>query len=387
MTASDIDQWQLPGLLLHERFDTLREQGPVVPIRFMGADAWLITRHAELEQAFKDTENFPPHASYKLGIEPLIGETFQSMEEERNRFYRKLATPTFRPRQVERIDCSMLADVAHELIDKFVAQAEVDLTTAFTERYPYIVIARLLGIPRDEEEKFARWVVGILKFNWDPVEAIKCRDELWAYLDPIIEQRREQPEDDVISQLIHDELDGVRMTTEQVKSHIGIMFTAGSSTSHDSIGNLLYGLLTTGNNWREVVADPGLRDNAIEEALRWEAAVSILPRLSRGDRVVSFAGVDIQPNSFVMMGIAAANHDPAVFDEPHRFDIYRDSGKKITFGHGPRTCPGMHLARRELRVTLDTLLDRLPNLRLLESEKAAPTGTIFRNPPELLCRL
>ena len=75
----------------------------------MGSDAWLITRHAELEQVFKDTESFPPHASYKLGIEPLIGETFQSMEDERNRFYRKLATPTFRPRMVERLDCSMLS--------------------------------------------------------------------------------------------------------------------------------------------------------------------------------------------------------------------------------------------------------------------------------------
>jgi cytochrome P450 len=371
---------------LHTLLDKLREDAPIVPVRFMGSDAWLITRHAELEQVFKDTESFPPHASYKLGIEPLIGETFQSMEDERNRFYRKLATPTFRPRMVERLDCSMLSDVAHELFDKFVGEGRADLASDFTERYPYIVIARLLGIPRDEEEKFARWVVGILKFNWDPVEAIKCRDELWAYLDPIIEQRRTEPQDDVISQLIHDELEGVRMTPEQVKSHIGIMFTAGSSTSHDSIGNLIYGLLTTQNYWHELVADEGLRDNAIEEALRWEAAVSVLPRLSRSDGVASFCGVDIQPNTFVMMGIAAANHDPRVFEDPHRFNIFRDSSKKITFGHGPRTCPGMHLARRELRVTLDTLLERLPNLRLTAPENAAPTGTIFRNPREVVCR-
>lgn len=385
-SGTDIDRWTLPGMALHQEMDRLRAQGPVVPVTFMGAPSWLVTRHAELEQVFKDTEAFPPQLSYKAGIEPVIGETFQTMEEERNRFYRKLATPSFRPRMVDRLDSTLLADVAHELIDGFVADGCADLVKQFTERYPYIIIARVLGIPRDEEDKFFRWVMGILSFNWDPARALQCRDELWQYLDPLIDQRSAEPREDVISQLIHDELDGVRLTREQVKSHVGIMFTAGSSTSHDSIGNLLYALLTTGDCWQQVLAEPSLRDAAIEEALRWEPAVSVLPRLSSMERVVSFAGVDIQPGSFIMMGIAAANHDPAVFDDPHRFDICRDSPKKMTFGHGPRTCPGMHLARKELRVTLDTLLQRLPQLSLLEPETAAPSGTIFRNPEKLQCR-
>ncbi|TFH29755.1 MAG: cytochrome P450 [Myxococcales bacterium] len=382
----DVTAWELPGMELHELMDRLREQAPIVPVMFMGMPSWLITRQAELEQAFKDSEHLPPERAYKFGIEPLIGETFQSMSGERHRFYRKLATPTFRPRMVEQINFTMFSDVANELIDTFVDDGEADLVAQFTERYPHIVIARLLGLPRDEEEQFARWVVGILNFKLDPARARECRDQLWAYLDPVIDERTRNPKDDVISQLIRDEVDGVRMTREQVKSNVAIMFTAGSSTTHDSIGNLVYGLTTTEDYWERVRDRPELRDNAIEEALRWEPAVSFLPRLSQMAGSLPFAGVEIQPNSFVLMGIAAANHDPALYEAPHRFDIYRTSAKKMTFGHGVRLCPGMHLAKKEIRVSLDALLRRLPNLELTEREHSAPSGTIFRQPKQLRCR-
>ncbi|MFT4614595.1 MAG: cytochrome P450, partial [Bacteroidia bacterium] len=358
MLQQSVDTWRLPGLRLHALMDRLREQAPLVPVRFMDAPAWLITQHGALEVAFKDAESFPPHLTYQLGIEPVIGQTFQSMEGAQHRFYRKLATPTFRPRVVERMDETMLADVADELIEQFVSDGQSDLVAQFTERYPYMVIARLLGIPRNEEEQFSRWVVGILQFNWQPEQALRCRDELWAYLVPVLAERRRSPKDDVISQLLHDELDGVRMNNEQVLAHIGIMFTAGSSTTHNAIGNLLSGLLSGVGLWQDVRENAQLRDNAIEEALRWESAVSILPRLSRLDAATEFGGVELPPGSFVLMGICAANHDPEVFDEPHVFDIHRDSSRKITFGHGARTCPGMHLVRRELRVTLDILLER-----------------------------
>jgi cytochrome P450 len=383
----DMTTWELPGMELHHFMDELREQAPIVPISFLDTPSWLITRYDTLEQGFKDTEGLPPHRAYQFGIAPLIGENFQSMEGERHRFYRKLATPTFRPKMVEKIDNTLLEDVANELIDRFVTRETADIVEVFTEHYPYIVIARLLGIPRDEEAQFSRWVVGLLNFNSEPKRAYQCRDELWEYLDPVIEDRRHNPRDDVISQLIHDEIDGVRMDDALLKSHIGIMFSAGSSTTHDSIGNLLYGLLSTKNYWEQVRDYPELRDNAIEEALRWEAAVSFLPRMTREDQVTHIAGAEIPADTFVFMGIAAANHDPALCSNPHEYDIHRQECKMMTFGHGPRTCPGMHLARKELRVTLDVLLERLPNLELIDADAAAPSGTIFRNPNKLVCKL
>jgi cytochrome P450 len=382
----DVVKWELPGIQLHTLLDRLRAQAPTVPVKFMGMPSWLITRHAELQQVFRDIESFPPERAYKFGIEPLIGETFQTMSGDRHRFYRKLATPTFRPRMVEKLNFTMFADVANDLIDSFIEDGEADLVTQFTERYPHTIIARLLGLPRHEEQRFARWVVGILNFKKDPARARECRDELWTYLDPVVEDRRKNPQDDVISQLVHDEVDGIGLTAEQVKSNVAIMFTAGSSTTHDSIGNLVYGLATTEDYWEQVRENPELRENAIEEALRWEPAVSFLPRLSQTGRATPFAGVEIPPNSFVIMGIAAANHDPSVYDDPHRFDIFRKSPMKMTFGHGVRLCPGMHLAKKEIRVSLDTLLERLPNLTLTQPESAAPTGTIFRQPRQLHCK-
>lgn len=384
--AQDFSEWRLPGMELHRLMDDLRQQGPIAPIRFHGMPAYLITSHAALMRSFKDTENLPPHRAYQIGIAPLIGENFQSMSGARHRLYRKLATPTFRPRMVEKMDDGMLRDVANELIDRFVGSSEIDLVEDFTLLYPYVVIARLLGIPRDEEEKFADWVVGLLHFSTDPERAYQCRDELWAYLDPVIEDRRLNPKDDVISQLIHDEVDGVRMDDDLLKSHIGIMFSAGSSTTHDSIGNLLYGLLTT-DTWKQLRDNVGLRDSAIDEALRWEPAVSFLPRVTREGAVSRIEGVEVPADSFVFMGISAANHDPAVFENPHAFDILRqNNAKSMTFGHGPRMCPGMHLARVNLRTTLDCLLERLPELELISEQGAAPSGTIFRHPGTLRCR-
>lgn len=381
----DFDTLQLPGIELHQLMDDLRRQAPVVPVTFLGERVWLITDHAHVSAAFRDNNIFPPHTPYKIGIEPVIGETFQSMSGDRHRIFRKLATPTFRPRSVEHIDSDMLTSVANELIDTFINQAEVDLISEFTERYPFVVIARLLGIPKEEEEQFHRWVMAILRFRSNPEKAIACRDELWNYLDPVIADRREHPKEDVISQLIHHEVDDIQMTDEQVKSHVGIMFTAGSSTTHDSLGNILYALLVNNDNWQRVKNNPELRALSIEETLRWEPAVSILPRMSRSEEAIEFGGVTIEPNTFVLFGICAANHDASVFNDPHDYQIGRNVESMMTFGPGPRMCPGMHLARKELGVTLDLLIERLPNLRLIDLESSKPCGTVFRGPQRLLC--
>jgi cytochrome P450 len=134
------------------------------------------------------------------------------------------------------------------------------------------------------------------------------------------------------------------MTDDQIKSHIGIMFTAGSSTTHDSLGNLIYALLSTDNDWQRVKMDTSLRQKAIEETLRWEPAVSILPRMSAAGRTTTLGGVEMVADSFVLFAISAANHDASIFENPHEFDLDRNTEAIMTFGPGPRMCPGMHLA-------------------------------------------
>jgi len=375
-----------PGQEYHELLDALRERGPVVPVRFGDEPAWLITRHAELAAALRDNARFPPGAAYRRHTEPPIGRSFISMDEPEHQIYRKLATPTFRPTAVARADRAPLVELAHELIDEFVGESVSDLVQQFASRFPLAVICRALGIPREAEQDFQRWALGLLSFPFDPEGARRSGEEFTAYLEPLVRERRRVPKDDVISQLIAAEVEGRRLDDEEVLSHIRLLFPTGAETTSGAIGSLLYALLADAGVWKQVVEDPSQREAAIEELLRWESPVALTPRLA-ADTPIEFGGVQIPPGAWVLFCFAAANRDPRVYREPHRFDPTRRSGRLLTFGPGPRQCPGMHIARKELAVTLDVFCERLPDLRLLDPTASRPTGTVLRRPESLTVAL
>lgn len=372
-----------PGGQLHQRLAAHRETHPLTPARFAGEPAYVITGHRALADAFRDNERFPPADAYRITIEPVQGVTFQTMEDEQHRLYRRLATPAFRSRAVEAMEQEGLARLAHELIDRLQGQREADLAAAFTHRVAFLVITRMLGIPRDGEEVFRDWAVGFLEYPRDAERSRRCAEQINAYLAPIITERRREPRDDIISGLIAADADGHQLTDEEILAHIRLLFSAGASTTTDALGNLVYTLLSERERWEAVLADPELRAPAIEELLRWETPVAVLPRLS-APRPVEFHGVEIPAGTFCLFAMAGANRDPEVFDHPERFDLHRDSSKKLlSFGPGPRLCPGMHLARRQLAVALDVLLERLPGLHLRDIDAAQPQGAILRGPPAL----
>jgi cytochrome P450 len=164
---------------------------------------------------------------------------------------------------------------------------------------------------------------------------------------------------------------------------VKLLFSAGATTTHDALGSLVHTLLTVPEAWWKAVSDKALRPGAIRELLRWETPVPNLPRIS-ADQSVDFLGEELPPQSFVLFSMAAANRDPAVFDDPDRYDMERASKDTLTFGRGERSCPGMHLARKSLAVALDALTERLPNLRLVgDPEASAPTGATVRGPDRL----
>ena len=366
------------GARLHQELRAIREQHVVRPVRFAGQPAMLITGHQALADAFRDNDRFPPADAYRITIEPVQGVTFQTLEGEQHRIYRNLATPAFRSRAVNAMEQEGLARIAHELIDRFAEAGHADLAASFTHRVAFLVVSRMLGIPAQREDAFRDWAVGFLEFPRDPEHSRRCAAQLTNYLLPIIAARRRDPCDDVISALILADADGHRLTDEEILSHIRLLFSAGASTTTDALGNLLYALLSDRSLWERLLAEPALRSNAIEELLRWETPVAVLPRLS-APNPVEFFGVEIPPATFCLFAIAAANRDPSVFEQPDRFDPGRDTGKKLlSFGPGPRLCPGMHLARRQLSVALDILMERLPGLTLTDVESAQPRGAILR---------
>jgi cytochrome P450 len=372
-----------PGDSLHLLLRSLRERNPVSRVRFAAQPALLITGYEELAQAFRDNERFPPADAYRITIEPVQGVTFQTMEDEQHRKYRNLATPAFRSRAVSAMEQDGLAKIAHELLDRLSGVRQADLATAFTHRIAFLVISRMLGIPTQREEAFREWATGFLEFPRDPSRSRRCAEHMTAYLQPIIAERRQNPRDDVISALVLADAGGHRLTDEEILAHIRLLFSAGASTTTDALGNLLFVLLSEHSRWEGLRSDPTQQENAVEELLRWETPVPVLPRLSAA-HAVEFAGIQIPPATFCLFAIAAANRDPAVFEQPDTFDMARDSHRKLlSFGPGPRLCPGLHLARRQLRVALDVLLERLPDLRLLDSDAAVPRGAILRGPASL----
>lgn len=370
----------LAGDALHDTLRRFREAGPVVETRFMKMPAFAVTRYGALVDAFRDGERFPPERIYQLMFEPIVGPTFQTHTGKEHVIRRRLATPALRADAVRAQDETEIVALANELIDRLPRGSEIDFAEHFTHLFPFIIISRLLGAPRDAEREFYRWTQALLRFAEDHARAVTANAELTAYLAPIVAARRQQPRNDIISDLIQAEVDGKRFTDEEVLSHVRLIFSAGAGTTHDAIGNMMFHLLSRRELWEMVKRDPATRPGVVEEILRLEPPVPVLPRTS-ASVPVEFEDVSIPPSSFMLFAIASANRDPAAFEAPQMFKTDRPPKPILTtFGPGPRMCPGMHLARKELSLVLDVVLERLPDLRLLDVEAAQPAGAVMRGP-------
>jgi len=378
----------LPGAQMHEALGKLREQGPLAPAVFAGQPGFLITRFDTLIEGFRDITTFPPATLYRNSIAKIIGPNFQSMEGEQHNLYRRLATPAFRSRAIERYGEEGMASLAHELLDQLDGESEADLVARFTHFFPFFVICRLVGVPRGNEHEFHRWAWQMLGAPGTQIEdSHRAAAEFTRHLTPALEARRSAPQQDVISALLQAEVEGRTLTDEEILSHVRLMFSAGATTTLDGIGSLLYLLLTEGDWWQQVVEDPALRPGAVHEALRFETPVPNLPRISRAE-TAEFEGQKLEPGTAVLFSMASANRDPDVFEDPNRFDPTRPESQLLTFGRGERSCPGMHLARKEMAVALDAIIDHFPNLRLIgDPIHSAPSGAIVRGPKALTIAL
>ncbi len=382
----------MPGPAFAEALHALRRHGPVVPARALGGalPIFYIVGYQALAEAFQDGERFPPHHAYQIISQPFIGETFMSMPPERHRAWRPAMTPAFRRPVVEALPDAELAAVAHALLDDCEAAGEADLVPAFTHRFAFAVICRLLGLPREREAEFYDWSMDLM-FGGRDLEKSRAADAVFTdYVRPVLDARRREPRDDVISGWldahVRGEFEQEPITDEAILAHLRLFFTAGATTTSDALGNLVHALLSHPDAWQACVSEPARCADAVEELLRWNPPVAAQPRFSRPDAEVDFHGQRMRPSSAVLFGIAAANRDPDVFPDPDRFDLERRPVELLTFGPGLRTCPGMHLARKNLRVALGVLCERLPALRLLDPDACAPRGVLLRGPRTLPAR-
>jgi cytochrome P450 len=348
-----------------------------------------VLRYDDCMRVLRDNTTFSSRF-YEGLMGPVMGHTILEMDEPEHRRARNLAGHAFRHKTLERWKSELIEPLAAEMIGRLAPLGTAELVNDLTFPFPVQVIARILGLPHDDYPMFQQLAFTLTSVGSGYERALEASQQLADYLTPIIDSRRANPADDLISELATAEIDGEKLTTEEIVSYLRLLLPAGSETTYCSIGSLLLALLQHPHQLEDVRSDRTLIPRAIEELLRWEPAVPFIPRLAVQD--TSIAGVPVPAGSQVTVCLGSANRDETRFPEPDRFDIHRPEGQHLAFASGPHMCLGMHLARMEMHAVLDTVLDRLPDLELAPGPPGSATadphihGVGFRKPTSVPVR-
>jgi cytochrome P450 len=334
-----------------------------------------------VQQVLLDGQTFSS-SGYASSMGLVMGHSILEMDEPEHRAYRSLIQQAFTLKAMERWERDIVAPIIHRMIDAFVERGSADLVREFAFPFPIHVIAAMLGLPEEDLPVFHRRAVELIGIASNIERGFAASQALRDYFATVLEARRREPREDVISDLARAELDGQRLTDEEIFAFLRLLLPAGAETTYRSSSNLLFGLLTARDQLDALRADRSLMRAAIEEGLRWEPPLTGIARTAMRD--VEVAGVQVPAGSPINVCMGAANRDPARFVDPDRFDLFRDTKPHMAFATGPHTCLGLHLARMETRCALNALFDRLPDLRLdPAAEDVHITGLTFRAPRAL----
>jgi cytochrome P450 len=335
----------------------------------------------EVVQVLRDNETFSSTV-YEDVMGMVMGRTILQMDEPEHRIIRALVAPSFRSKVLERWEEDLVAVVVNELIDSFVESGRTDLVRTLTFNFPVQVIARILGLPLSDYPRFQRWALELTSVaaNWE--RGMAASEALRAYFADVMEDRRAHPGDDLISDLVRAEVEGEKLTDEEIYSFLRLLLPAGVETTYRVSGSLLFALLNDRHQFEALYADRARYAQAFEEAVRWEPPVTVI--LRRAARDTELAGVRIEEGADIALMIGAANRDERKYVDPDRYDMFRAMRQHVGFGFGVHVCLGMHLARMESRVAINTLLDRLGPFTL-DPDADAPhiEGLAFRSPLSL----
>ncbi|WP_049795738.1 cytochrome P450 [Frankia sp. EAN1pec] len=363
----------------HARLAALRAEKGVARLRFGPDTGLMLLRHADVVVALRDETRFSKSGAFRPITFPFLGPNITGYDGHEHNVKRALVSPTFRRTMIPRYIQPVIRPIAEELVADLATLGEADLMATFAKKYPMRITSRLLGIPSDEEDKLASWAFSMLHIAGDPDGAMKANAEFTEYVGPLIDTRRAHPRDDLLSALLTEEVEGQHLDHDEVLGFLRLLFPAGVDTTWQALGSLVHAVLEHPEVHQRLRRDEEERAWAVEETLRWESPVAADSRLTLQDVVVS--GVEIAAGELVRLGLSVANRDPDVFPDPDRWNLDRRPTNHITFGLGRHFCLGAHLARVELQVALDVLLQRLPNLRLLEQPQI--TGIGIRGPKTL----
>jgi cytochrome P450 len=342
-----------------------------------------VTRYRDAEAVLRDGETFSSRINGDH-IGQFMGDLILAMDGAEHRTYRNLVARAFRASQLERWDETLVRPTISRLCDAIAPLGRADLVESVTSKYPVQVICGIVGVPLEDAQQFHRWAEEINTGPLAPERGHAASKAMVDYLRPLVEDRRAHPrEGDFLSDLVHAEVDGEQLSDGKLYGFLRLLLPAGAETTFRVMGNALYALLTHADVLRAVSRDRSLLPEVIEETLRWETSVTMVSRVAARDTEI--AGCPIPAGTPVGVITGSANRDETRWDDADEWRLGRPPQHHLAFGTGQHQCLGMHLARLELRVGLDVVLDRLPNLRLDPdaADGALIEGYAFRGPRAL----
>lgn len=359
-------------------YQRLREEQPVAPLAFPdGKVGWLLTRHEDVRAVLAD-DRFS--SARENASSPVRRNLFRpedrpgmllNMDPPEHTRYRGMLTRYFTVRRMRALAPRIERIVADHLDVMEAAGPPTDLVPAFARPVPSLVICELLGVPYADREKFQQWTATMLRLDVSEGEAWQAREALRTYMRDLVADRREHPDDALLSTLIRAEDPDTSLTDEELAGIGRLLLIAGHETTANMLALGTYTLLSHPDQLRSLREHPEGAGRAVEELLRYLTIVQFgTVRVARED--VEIHGVRIRAGQTVVASLPAANRDPGQFTEPDRLDLSREPSQHISFGHGIHQCLGQQLARVEMQIAFPALLRRFPTLRLAVPPEQVP---------------
>jgi cytochrome P450 len=366
----------------HDVFTELRRTAPVMwhgPTSHTpdGDGFWSVHSHAECMTVVHDpaaysseTGGTRPYGGTTLNDLPIAGQMLNMMDDPRHQRVRLLVSKGLTPRTITRLEADLRRRTAL-LVDAALEKERCDFVNDVAGELPMQAICVLMGIPEADRHQLFAWIEHVFDFKGDreafdsTEEAAQAGASMFAYGTELIASKRAQPADDMLSVVCHAHLEGEdppQLTDQELQFFFSLLWAAGADTTRNAIAGAIVAMDEFPDEWARLRADRALIPSAVEEVVRWTHPAAYNRRTAT--RNIELAGASIAPGDKVVFWEASANRDELVFAEPFRFDVSRDPNPHLGFGHGIHHCLGASLARLEVRVVLDELLDRVARVEI-----------------------
>jgi cholest-4-en-3-one 26-monooxygenase len=364
----------------HEWFTYLRNNEPVYFHPEPGGPGfWVITKHADVITVGRDGSTFSSDQKRGgvVGLEGRAedyggfeqgGNLMLTMDAPEHTRYRKLVNRGFTPRQMRALE-PHIRELANKIIDDVIERGECDFVVEVAAELPLQVIAEMIGVPHEDRHKLFEWSNRMIGSE-DPEYIVSAEEvqtaqiEMFMYANSLAQQRREEPRDDIMTELLNAEVDGDTLSEMDFNLFFLLLAVAGNETTRNSISHGIRAFCDYPDQYQLLVEDPSRAQLAAEEVVRWASPVMYFRRNVTKDTEIR--GQAIKAGDKVSMWYISANRDEDVFDEPFTFDITRDPNEHVGFGGGgPHHCLGSNLARMEIYVLLEEMARRIPKLELV----------------------